>query len=77
MIETTTNKLTFLVGNDPVFAFPIPFFNKTDIHCYITNSDGILFELENGSQFSVEDREDYTEGALITLLDNHFSGWNI
>lgn len=74
MIETTTNKLTFLVGNDPVFAFPIPFFNKTDIHCYITNSDGILFELENGSQFSVEDREDYTEGALITLLDNHFSG---
>ena len=67
MIETTSNKLTYLVADNPVYTFNIPFFQAEDIHCFLYH-DGAETELVPKVHFSVETREDYSHGAEITLL---------
>ena len=66
MIENENNKLTFVVGSSPVFPFPIRFFKKTDIHCYLWR-DGKSIELQQNTDFTVETKDDYSNGANIEL----------
>lgn len=72
MIETTTNKLTYVVESNPVFAFPIPFFKQSDVHCYLY-SNGTETELLRGPDFTVENKSDYSSGANI-ILNNLLPG---
>ena len=63
MLETTSNKIVYEIKSDSkIFAFPIRFFQPSDIVCYLDN-----VELENGVDFSVETKTDYSSGANITL----------
>lgn len=68
MIETTDNKVVYVVGSDPVFTFPIPFFSAGDIHCYLNDGVGET-ELVRGIDFVVEVKEDYTSGANVELRE--------
>lgn len=67
MIETTTNKVVYVVADNPLFAFPIPFFAPSDIHCYLYDGDNET-ELVRGTDFTVETQDDYSHGANVTLL---------
>ena len=67
MIETTTNKVVYVTADNPVFAFPLPFFAPSDIHCYLYDGDKET-ELVRGSDFSVEVKDNYADGATVTLL---------
>lgn len=63
MIETTLNKVVYEVtGNSNIFAFPIRFFQPSDIVCYLDDK-----KLNPDTDFSVETKEDYSSGANITL----------
>ena len=66
MIESTSNKLSFVIGETPVFPFNIRFFKPEDIKCYI-QSDGVERML-NAREFSIENKSEYDHGANITLL---------
>lgn len=66
MIESTSNKLSFVIGETPVFPFNIRFFKPEDIKCYI-QSDGIERMLD-AREFSIENKSEYDHGANITLL---------
>ena len=73
MIETTTNKMVYVVADNPVFAFPIPFFVPGDIHCYLYDGDTET-ELVRDDDFTVEVKADYSSGANVTLLVPLVSG---
>ena len=63
MLETTSNKVVYeLNGESNVFAFPIRFFQPSDIVCYLDN-----VKLESGVDFVVETKSNYENGANITL----------
>ena len=66
MIENENNKMIFAVGTSPVFPFPIRFFRKSDLHCYLRRGDKTV-ELVQGTDFTVETREDYSNGANVEL----------
>lgn len=66
MIESTLNKLAYNVGTARVFPFPIRFFDPGDIKCYIYY-DSLERQL-TASEFAVENKTDYSNGANITLL---------
>lgn len=66
MIESTGNKLSFVIGETPVFPFNIRFFKPEDIKCFI-QSDGVERMLDPGD-FSIENKAEYDHGANITLL---------
>ena len=67
MIETTTNKVVYVVASNPVFAFPIRFSAPSDIHCYLYTDDTET-ELVRGTDFTVQSKSDYSSGANVTLL---------
>ena len=67
MIESTQNKLNFVIGQSAVFPFNIRFFRPEDIKCFI-NKNNVQTELVRGVDFSVERKENYDNGAHITLL---------
>lgn len=66
MIESSENKLIFTVGTERVFNFPILFYDRRDIRCYIRINDSE--RMLNDSEFSIEAKEDYSSGATVTLL---------
>lgn len=68
MIESTENKLTYVVGESAVFAFPFRFFAPGDIQCFLKNGDSPEETLVRDADFSVEAKTDYATGADITLL---------
>jgi len=75
MIETTENKMSYVVAADPVFAFPIPFFEPGNIHCYLYDPETeVETELVRGTDFSVQVKSDYSSGANITLLGTLIPG---
>lgn len=65
MVESTENKVVFKVGSERIFPFHLAFFEKADIHCYVSLNDAVR-EL-TAEEFSVENKSDYSEGANITL----------
>lgn len=66
MIESAENKLTFVVGSERVFPFPIAFYEPGNIDCYI-RIDYVERKLAD-DEFKVEEKSDYSHGANITLL---------
>lgn len=66
MIESTENKVAYIVGSNNEYAFPIRFFNPEDIHCFVKDGDR-EFELINGTDFTVAVKDDYSKGSTITL----------
>ena len=66
MIENTSNKLSFVVRQNRNFPFAIRFLKPEDIQLYLLDN-GVQRKLDS-SEFSVESREDYSEGATVTLL---------
>lgn len=62
MVEQTENKMIYVVGSNPVFAFNIRFFAPSEIRCYLGET-----ELVNGVDFTVEAKNDYSTGANVTL----------
>lgn len=67
MIESTENKLSYIVGESKVFPFNIRFFRPEDIKCFL-NQDNIQTELVRNVDFSIERKANYNNGAKITLL---------
>lgn len=69
MVENTQNKISFVVGEGGgVYPFSVPFFDDSDIVCYLTKGDGAQDELlVAGRDYSVESKTDYSNGANITL----------
>ena len=65
MVETTSNKILYQVGESRVFPFPIRFIAPSDVHCFV-NVNGVERELV-ASEFSVERKDDYSDGANVTL----------
>lgn len=66
MIESAENKLTFVVGAERGFPFPIAFYDPGNIDCYIRIDDVERKLAED--EFKVEEKSDYSHGANITLL---------
>lgn len=66
MVETTSNKILYQVGESRVFPFPIRFIAPSDVHCFI-NVNGTERELRPETEFTVEYKEDYSYGANLTL----------
>lgn len=62
MVEQTENKMIYVVGSNPVFAFNIRFFAPSEIRCYLGET-----ELVNGVDFTIEAKNDYSTGANVTL----------
>lgn len=56
------------MGESAVYPFPYRILQKSDLKCYLAegNNERQLTE----SEFSVEDKEDYSSGANVTLLLN-------
>lgn len=67
MVESTENKILYKIGSSPVFAFPYRFISPGDICCYLSQEDGSDRRLL-ASEFEVETKDDYSNGANITLL---------
>lgn len=66
MVENQISKIVYIVGNSAEFAFPVPFFDAGNIHCYLANGMQ-ADELTPGSDYSVEVLDDYSHGANIIL----------
>ena len=75
MIETESlNKMVFLTGQEDVpgvFPFALRLNAPEEIHCFLSEFDGSEFaeeeELVYGSDFTVEELTDYSNGACVTL----------
>ena len=67
MLERTDNTLLFEVSKTPVFDFNIRFFDKSDIKLFLEQDGGGSLSLIPGTDYSVEDKDDYSDGAKITL----------
>lgn len=68
MLESTGNKVSYILADNPVFTFPYRFFQPEDIHCYILDESGVEKTLLINQDFSVENKSDYSSGANITLV---------
>ena len=68
MVETTATKILYQVGTSRVFAFPIRFISPDDVRCYIS-VNGNERQLA-ADEYSVEHKEDYSDGANVTLNIN-------
>lgn len=68
MLENEVNKIVYLVGEARVFSFSVRFFSAQDISCYLEQDDGESTLLILNVDYSIEAKNDYTEGANITLL---------
>lgn len=69
MIENTVSAQTYIVADNPDFAFEVPFYNSSEIHCFLS-VDGEEREL-TGTEFAVaplQSQSDYSQGAAVTLL---------
>lgn len=65
MLETRDCTVSYIITTENRdFEFNIPFFHATDIHCYLSG----MGELVRGTDFIVEELDDYTSGATVTLL---------
>ncbi|MBQ9088655.1 MAG: hypothetical protein IJY46_07735 [Lentisphaeria bacterium] len=67
MLERNENTLLFEVSQTPVFDFNIRFFDKSDIKLFLEQDGGGSLSLIPGTDYSVEDKDDYSDGAKITL----------
>lgn len=70
MVENTANKLVYLIGESRVFPFGIRFLDKDDIVVFLQGDDQSQYSvtLVNGIDYTIEQKEDYSDGANITLL---------
>ncbi len=68
MVEGEVSKMIFrCAGNSNIFVFPLQFNSRDDIHCYLKEPGQDEKVLTNGVDFRVENKTDYTTGAIITL----------
>jgi len=67
MIEQTENKMVYVVNDNPVFAFNIRFFEIEDIQAFLETEDDVFRKLTPGVDFTVEQKDDYSDGANVTL----------
>lgn len=67
MIESDAVKVIHQINGQTTFAFNLPFLEAENIHCSV-NDNGLERPLAAGVDFAVEVKEDYSQGANITLL---------
>jgi len=69
MLENLNVKEQYVIASNPVFDFGVRFFSPGDIACYEYNpTTGVETELTSGTDYSVEEKTDYSSGAKVTLL---------
>lgn len=66
MIESENSQITYILSASTVYSFPIKFFDKSDIVVYLEGV-GASTKLTPDVDFTVESKEDYSNGANITL----------
>ncbi|MBR7119962.1 MAG: hypothetical protein IKC77_07180 [Lentisphaeria bacterium] len=66
MVESTKNKILYVIGESRSFPFNYKFIKPEDIHLFLETDDSAV-ELVRGKDFTVEVKEDYSDGALVTL----------
>lgn len=64
MIETTSNKATYIVGTSQVYPFPVRYLDSAYLECYL-KQDGIVRKL-NSTEYTVSPIEE-SDGANINL----------
>lgn len=72
MIESTNNKVVFSVDENMTFPFPYRFFEKENIQVFLDEK-----KLQSGTDYSIEDKTDYSLGANITLNVADAKGKNL
>lgn len=72
MIESTNNKVVFSVDENMTFPFPYRFFEKENIQVFLDEK-----KLQSGTDYSIEDKADYSLGANITLNVADAKGKNL
>ncbi|MBR2510441.1 MAG: hypothetical protein IKB71_11955 [Lentisphaeria bacterium] len=72
MIESTNNKVVFSVDENMTFPFPYRFFRKEDLQVFLDEK-----KLQSGTDYSIEDKTDYSLGANITLNVADAKGKNL
>ena len=75
MLENQTVKEQYTISTNPVFEFGVRFFSPQDISCYEYNPNTKAeTELTSGTDYSVDEKPDYSSGAKVTLLGPLTSG---
>ena len=69
MLESQNVKEQFVIGTSATFDFGVRFFSPNDISCYEYNPNTkteVL--LSSGTDYTIEEKTDYSSGAKVTLL---------
>ena len=69
MLESQNVKEQFVIGTSATFDFGVRFFSPNDISCYEYNPNTkteVL--LSSGTDYTIEEKTDYSSGARVTLL---------
>jgi len=75
MLENTNVKEQFTIADSATFDFGVRFFSPNDITCYEYNPNTkIETRLSSGTDYSIEEKTDYSSGAKVTLLGPLTSG---
>ena len=75
MLENTNVKEQFTIADSATFDFGVRFFSPNDIACYEYNPNTkIETRLSSGTDYSIEEKTDYSSGAKVTLLGPLTSG---
>ena len=72
MIESINNKVVFSVDENMTFPFPYRFFRKEDLQVFLDEK-----KLQIGTDYSIQDKTDYSLGANITLNVAEAKGKNL
>jgi hypothetical protein len=72
MIESTKNKVVFKIDENLTFPFPYRFYRKEDLQVFVDGK-----KLLYGTDFTVEDKPDYENGANVCLLLSDAKGKNL
>ena len=69
MIESVQNKVVYRCGEEVSFPFPYRFFDKNDICVFLADSSSGENgrQLVYGEEFSIDNKESYRNGAVVTL----------
>lgn len=69
MIESVQNKVVYRCGEEVSFPFPYRFFDKNDICVFLADSSSGENgrQLVYGEEFSIDNKESYQNGAVVTL----------
>lgn len=75
MLENTNVKEQYTIGSSATFDFGVRFFSPGDLSVYEYNPNTKAeTELTSGTDYSIEEKADYSSGAKVTLLEPLTSG---